>query len=58
MVRSAQDFNERQVLYQARVTANEKSIAETNAAIEKRNAEVQRIQHNAQFEILASWQER
>ena len=53
-----QDFNERHVRYLARLTANERSIAENNAAIQKQNAEIERIRHNAQLEILASWQER
>jgi hypothetical protein len=55
---SWQEFNERQVRYQARVTANEKSIAEHTAAIQKQNAEIARIQHNAQFDILSTWQDR
>ena len=54
---SWQEFNERQVWYQARVAANEKSIAEHTVKIQAQNAEVERIRHNAQFEILASWPE-
>jgi hypothetical protein len=53
-----QEFSARQVRYQARVTQNEKTIAEANAAIEKRNAEVRRIQDHALQNVALTWQER
>jgi hypothetical protein len=55
---SWQEFSARQVRYQARVTANENMIAETNAAIGKRNAEVRRLQEHALQNVALTWQER
>jgi hypothetical protein len=53
-----QEFSARQLRYQARVTANEQTLAEANAKVEARNARVREIQDRELQRVALSWQER
>jgi hypothetical protein len=53
-----QEYAARQARYQARATANEKSIADNNAAIERRNAEVRYIQEQELARVVTTWHDR
>lgn len=53
-----QEYAARQARYQARATANEKSIADNNAAIGRRNAEVRYIQEQELARVVTTWHDR
>jgi hypothetical protein len=52
------EFSERQSRWAARETANAQKIAEFDAAVEKRNAEVRRIHDQALQQVALTWQDR